>query len=88
MDMSPQDVSPLDGALEYMVIALLCVGPIGLIVFRKHLKEARGGMRVFKVILQCLAAISAPFAILLTLVILLVLFVAGRDLWEWAMAAW
>jgi hypothetical protein len=88
MDMSPQEVTTLGTLFGLLACVFLFAGPTGLFVFRKHLKEARGGMRVFKITLQCLTAISAPFTLFFSIVALFALFAAGHDLWELVKAAW
>ncbi len=53
---------------------LLFFAPVGAFVLRKHIDSAAGGWRVAGRLLQALAALSTPFAVLLVLSVLLQIF--------------
>jgi hypothetical protein len=88
MDMSVAAVSPAISLADWLVVALVFAGPIGLFILRRRLADAHGGRRVLKAILVGLTAVTAPLAALLVIVVVAGAFEAGDQLWSLARAAW
>ncbi len=88
MDMSLTDVPPVVSAVEWLFVALVWVGPIGLFVLRRRLVDARGGRRAVKRVLVGLSALAAPFAAVSILVVISGIYEDVDLLWSLLKAAW
>lgn len=64
-------VSPPPDWHTGVLVAMLWFFPIGAIVMRKHLAHATGATLFAKLVLFCAAWITGPFAVLVTVVIIL-----------------
>ena|ERR1700686_5697672 len=85
---SPADLSPSVSVTEWLCVALACVGPIGLLVLRRQLGDARGGMLVLKRALIGFSALTAPLAAGLILVVMAGIYEDADQLLSLLMAAW
>jgi hypothetical protein len=88
MDMSVNDVSPVVSVAEWLFVALVWVGPIGLFVLRRLLVDAGGGRFALKCVLVGLSALTAPLAALLILVVISGVHEDVDLLWSLLKAAW
>jgi hypothetical protein len=88
MDMSLTDVPPAVSVAEWLFVALVWVGPIGLFVFRRQFVDPRGGRLAFKRVMVGLSALSAPFAAVLILVVISGVYEDMDLLWSLLKAAW
>jgi len=72
MEMSLSTCCGCEPGLRYALAAVIFFfAPVGAFVLRKHIESAAGGWRVAGRLLQALAALSTPFAVLLVVSVLL-----------------
>jgi hypothetical protein len=88
MDLNLTDISPIASIAEWLFVALVWSGPIGLAVFRRRFARAPGEMRGVKAALVGLTALTAPFAALMILMVLVGTYEAGVLVLSLVKAAW
>lgn len=88
MDISLTDVSPVFSAAGWLFVALVWAGPIGLLVLRRQLGDARGGRLAIKSVLVGLSTLTAPLAALLVFITLSGLYEDADQLLSVLKAAW
>jgi len=69
MDMSIVSPPPLLSLAVAILIYAVWVGPIGLFVLRKQLRNATGARLAVKTILAALTALTAPAAVMMVLMV-------------------
>jgi len=88
MDMSLVSPPPLLSLAVAIFLYLVWVGPIGLFVLRKQLRNATGARLVVKTILGALTALTAPAAAMTALMIVAGAHEATTLLWSLLRDSW
>lgn len=88
MNMNVADLSPAISITEWLFVVLACAAPIGLVVLRRRLGDARGGMLIIKRALIGLSVLTAPLAAVLILVVVAGIYEDADQLLSLLQAAW
>ncbi len=86
--MSTNDTSLLGAVVSLVMFFVLFSGPVGLLVFRKHIFATARGRRASTAMFSLLAVVTAPATVIAVLMVLFGFSQALSSLWSFLRLAW